>query len=119
MWSWAAAADSLPERAWPRVAQGISDTSVPFQPGLDESEFELVCLNGGRRPLSDYQSCNWGRIPSHAVLTTSAKTTDLRRKYQRFLQVYTGLSGLGAAIEKPLGVVSACGDERIEFIRII
>lgn len=62
----------------------INTTFVP--PGMDESQFELLCLDGGRRPLADYQSCNWGRIPSHAVLTTSAKTEALRLKYQRFLK---------------------------------
>lgn len=52
-----------------------------------KEEFELLCVDGSRRPVDDYLHCNWGRAPSHALVTTSAKTGEERRLYQRFLKV--------------------------------
>ncbi|KAF0305802.1 Melanotransferrin [Amphibalanus amphitrite] len=82
-----------------RVAGEDAITSTAIPPDMDENEFELVCLDGGRRPLADYQMCNWGRIPSHAVLTTSAKPHDLRIKYQRFLKEAVNLYGSPSPVE--------------------
>lgn len=52
-----------------------------------KDEFELLCVDGTRRPVDDYIHCNWGRAPSHAIVTTSAKSGEQRRLYQRFLKV--------------------------------
>jgi melanoma-associated antigen p97 len=54
--------------------------------GLEIEQFQLLCKNGQRMPLSEYRQCNWGRVPSHAVVTSSARLADERRQYQRFLQ---------------------------------
>lgn len=48
--------------------------------------FELLCRDGGRLPITEYQQCNWGVIPSDAIVTSSARTMLQRRKYQQFLQ---------------------------------
>ncbi|XP_071441243.1 transferrin 2 [Hetaerina americana] len=66
--------------------------------GLDfvsvkEKDFELLCLDGTRRSLNDFRLCNWGTMPSHAVVTTSAKSNSLRRKYYRFLKKIVELYG--------------------------
>ncbi|CAJ0934615.1 unnamed protein product [Ranitomeya imitator] len=34
--------------------------------------FELLCPDNTRRPLSQYKICNFGRIPRHAVVTRSS-----------------------------------------------
>ncbi|XP_037045009.1 melanotransferrin [Bradysia coprophila] len=47
--------------------------------------FELLCIDGQRRPLSEYRQCNWGLVPSHALVTSSARTADERKRYQQFL----------------------------------
>jgi len=73
-------------------SQPITSTAIP-PADLDESQFELLCLDGRRRPLADYADCNWGRVPSHAVLTSSARPRELRIKYQRFLKEAVNLYG--------------------------
>uniref|UniRef100_A0A336LQ04 CSON000095 protein n=1 Tax=Culicoides sonorensis TaxID=179676 RepID=A0A336LQ04_CULSO len=52
---------------------------------LTADTFELLCTDGTRAPLSEYRSCSWGKVPSHAVVTSSARTSEERRQYQRFL----------------------------------
>ncbi|PNF26743.1 Melanotransferrin [Cryptotermes secundus] len=54
--------------------------------GVSKSDFELLCQDGSRRPVDEYQSCYWDVVPTHAVVTTSAKSPELRRNYQRFLK---------------------------------
>ncbi|KAG8237825.1 hypothetical protein J437_LFUL002434, partial [Ladona fulva] len=53
---------------------------------VKENDFELLCKDGSRRPVREYRSCNWGMVPSHAIVTTSAKSVSLRQKYYRFLK---------------------------------
>uniref|UniRef100_U5EEQ2 Putative transferrin 2 n=1 Tax=Corethrella appendiculata TaxID=1370023 RepID=U5EEQ2_9DIPT len=48
-------------------------------------QFELLCKDGTRQPISEYRQCNWGLVPSNAVVISSVKTSIERRKYQRFL----------------------------------
>lgn len=45
-----------------------------------------MCKDGSRRQITDYQACNWGIVPSSAVVTSSAKPYEDRRKYQKFLE---------------------------------
>lgn len=52
---------------------------------VNADRFELFCKDGQRRPLSEYRSCNWGLVPSHAIVTSSARTSDERKHYQQFL----------------------------------
>ena len=40
--------------------------------GMQEADYELLCLDGGRAPLTDYERCNWGVAPGHFVLVSSA-----------------------------------------------
>ncbi|KAB0795605.1 hypothetical protein PPYR_12444 [Photinus pyralis] len=54
--------------------------------GVSKDSFQLLCKDGTRRPLSDYQICNWGVVPGNAIVTSSALTYELRKKYQKFLQ---------------------------------
>lgn len=49
-------------------------------------EFELLCKNGQRMPVTKYLDCNWGLVPSNAIVTSSARTPEQRRKYQKFLK---------------------------------
>lgn len=48
--------------------------------------FELLCTDGSRKPLSEYRQCNWGLIPSHALVTSSARSPSERKHYQQFMQ---------------------------------
>lgn len=54
--------------------------------GILTDEFQLLCKNGQRMPVSDYLQCNWGMVPSNAIVTSSARTPTQRRQYQKFLE---------------------------------
>jgi melanoma-associated antigen p97 len=53
---------------------------------VSEDSLQLLCKNGERMPVSEYLKCNWGMVPSNALVTSSAKTIEERKQYQRFLQ---------------------------------
>ncbi|KAK7603014.1 hypothetical protein V9T40_003013 [Parthenolecanium corni] len=53
---------------------------------MTENDFELLCKDGSRRPVGEYHNCNWGKVTSDAIVSSSAKSSDVRKKYQAFLQ---------------------------------
>lgn len=53
---------------------------------VSEDQLQLLCKNGQRVPVSEYLNCNWGMVPTNALVTSSARTIEERKKYQRFLQ---------------------------------
>ncbi|CAG9772274.1 unnamed protein product [Ceutorhynchus assimilis] len=56
--------------------------------GLQSEQFELLCKDGIKRPLSEYQNCNWGIVPSDAIVVSSAVLFDKRKEYQEALQAF-------------------------------
>lgn len=44
-------------------------------------------MDGSRRPINEYQTCNWGMAPTDAIVTTSAKSSATRLMYQNWLHV--------------------------------
>lgn len=46
----------------------------------------MLCKDGSRRSINDYRSCHWGVVPANAIVTSSAKVYEDRRKYQKFLE---------------------------------
>lgn len=53
-----------------------------------EDDLELLCEDGSRRPINEFKNCNWGLVPTDAIVTTSAKLSLTRSLYQRWLQVF-------------------------------
>lgn len=53
--------------------------------GVSTDQFQLLCKNGQRMPVSDHLQCNWGMVPSNAIVTSSARTSKDRKRYQNFL----------------------------------
>ncbi|XP_073432663.1 saxiphilin-like [Dendrobates tinctorius] len=51
--------------------------------GQYSDNFELLCPDNTRRPLSQYKICNFGRIPRHAVVTRS--TGDKMKEITEYL----------------------------------
>nr|XP_060623174.1 melanotransferrin [Anolis sagrei ordinatus] len=37
--------------------------------GIRTSDLELLCLDGSRAPIEDWQRCHWARVPAHTVVT--------------------------------------------------
>ncbi|CAK1594537.1 unnamed protein product [Parnassius mnemosyne] len=61
--------------------------------GVSEDSFELICRDGSRAPVTEWEKCNWGRIPADAIVTSSAATQDERKRYQNLLQKMVQLYG--------------------------
>ncbi|CAH4037065.1 unnamed protein product [Pieris brassicae] len=61
--------------------------------GVTEADFELICRDGSRAPVTDWERCNWGRVPADAVLTSSVATPALRSKYQNLIMKIVELYG--------------------------
>lgn len=53
---------------------------------MSPDRFELLCRDGRRAPISEYRQCNWGLVPSDAIVTSSGRTLVERTKYQQFLK---------------------------------
>ncbi|KAJ8967950.1 hypothetical protein NQ314_002566 [Rhamnusium bicolor] len=55
---------------------------------LSVDTFQLLCKDGSRKPISEYLTCNWGKVPSDAIVTSSAVPFEAREKFQKFLQKF-------------------------------
>ncbi|XP_047539864.1 melanotransferrin [Vanessa atalanta] len=53
--------------------------------GVTEDNFELICRDGSRMPVQEWEQCNWGRVPADAIVTSSAATVKQKKKYQNLL----------------------------------
>ncbi|XP_050357433.1 melanotransferrin [Nymphalis io] len=53
--------------------------------GVTEDNFELICRDGSRMPVQEWEQCNWGRVPADAIVTSSAATVKQKKKYQNML----------------------------------
>lgn len=72
--------------------------------------YELLCLDGSRRDTEEWRACNWGRVPSHAIVTSSVKSTRMRLRYQRFLAGIVrqfGSSGTGQRFSNNFNIVES------------
>lgn len=47
--------------------------------GLKHEDFELLCLDGTRKPVTEAQSCHLARVPNHAVFSRKDKAGFVRR----------------------------------------
>ncbi|XP_058831146.1 transferrin 2 isoform X1 [Topomyia yanbarensis] len=52
--------------------------------GVTADQFELLCKDGTRQPISEYRQCHWGLVQSHALVVSSARTSAERRRYKKF-----------------------------------
>ncbi|XP_076644544.1 transferrin 2 [Halictus rubicundus] len=64
------------------VDEMISD----YKDLVKRDQFELLCTDGTRRSIDEYKLCNWGVVPSRAIVVSSATKVETRRLYQRFLE---------------------------------
>lgn len=46
---------------------------------LKSEDFELLCRNGERRPISEYSNCNLGAAPPHGVVARPEQADLVRR----------------------------------------
>ncbi|XP_058796185.1 transferrin 2 [Phymastichus coffea] len=53
---------------------------------VKKDEFELLCLDGSRRSVDEYDICHWGKVPTNAIVVSSATDQNKRKLYQKFLE---------------------------------
>ncbi|XP_031831922.2 transferrin 2 [Nomia melanderi] len=63
----------------------MTSTTFDFN-SIKKEQFELLCVDGTRKNIDEYKICNWGVVPSRAVVVSSATRIETRRLYQRFLE---------------------------------
>ncbi|XP_070801030.1 serotransferrin isoform X2 [Pituophis catenifer annectens] len=47
------------------------DEGVVLADCAERSKYELLCVDGSRKPVEEYESCNWASVPADAVVTRS------------------------------------------------
>ncbi|XP_029171415.1 melanotransferrin [Nylanderia fulva] len=67
------------------TVQEMTSTTFDFST-VKKEQFELLCKDGTRKSVDEYKVCNWGNVPSRAIVTSSATSFEIRRMYQRFLE---------------------------------
>ncbi|KAG7190091.1 hypothetical protein KM043_006226 [Ampulex compressa] len=68
------------------TVQEMTSTTFDFNASIKKENFNLLCRDGTRKSIDEYRLCNWGTVPSRAVVTSSATKPQIRRLYQRFLE---------------------------------
>ncbi|XP_015127075.1 melanotransferrin [Diachasma alloeum] len=72
----------------------MTSTNFDFT-SVSKDQFELLCRDGSRKPVDSYNDCNWGSVPSRAVVVSSAINLDVRRVYQKFLKKAVEIFNMG------------------------
>ncbi|KAM9440214.1 serotransferrin-2-like [Clarias gariepinus] len=54
----------------------------------DGDNYELLCKDGTRKAVTEYKTCNWARVPAHAVVSRSDK--DLADRIENVLNTLKG-----------------------------
>ncbi|KAI4498584.1 hypothetical protein M0802_006290 [Mischocyttarus mexicanus] len=67
------------------TVQEMTSSTFEFN-NITKDHFELLCKDGTRKSINEYEICNWGTVPSRAVVTSSATKSEIRRLYQKFLE---------------------------------
>ena len=57
-------------------------------------DFELLCLDGTRRPVDSHASCNWGTIASHVVMASAMRDAVTRNEYKQLMTLFSHDFGL-------------------------
>ncbi|KAG1669472.1 Melanotransferrin [Nymphon striatum] len=55
--------------------------------GYRKSDFSLLCTDGSLRSVDTYATCNWGSVPSHAIVASSSVSGNRRKKLQDMLML--------------------------------
>ncbi|XP_054721697.1 melanotransferrin-like [Uloborus diversus] len=55
--------------------------------GPNKNSFKLLCPNGFTASIDSYKNCNWGYVPAHAVVATSAASPERKLQFQKFLSL--------------------------------
>lgn len=77
-----------PEETWWLSRGAVDDATFFFSPGknteawakdLKLNDFELLCLDGTRKPVTEARSCHLAMAPNHAVVSRTDKVERLKQ----------------------------------------
>ncbi|XP_010138359.1 PREDICTED: ovotransferrin-like [Buceros rhinoceros silvestris] len=54
----------------------VKHTTVEENAPEEKDQYELLCLDGSRQPVDNYKTCNWARVPAHAVVARDDNKVD-------------------------------------------
>lgn len=75
--------------------------------GLKQEDFELLCLDGTRKPVTEAQSCHLARVPNHAVFSRKDKV-DFARRILFNQQVWAPVPTSYDSVPVPRAVLTPC-----------
>ena len=78
-------------------------------------QFELLCPQGGTALIDKYHSCNWGFVPSHAVVVSSSASPKLRQDIQNFILQSVRVYGRTRTSAYDGSLYSSTGDMSQQF----
>lgn len=56
------------------VIENLESANPPaWAKGYTKDDFELLCLDGSRKPITEAKSCHLAEVPAHGVATTAAR----------------------------------------------
>ncbi|XP_042636333.1 serotransferrin-like [Orycteropus afer afer] len=61
------------------VKQNTGGKNPEYGTNLKEDDFELLCLDGSRKPVSQAASCHLAQVPNHAVVARKEKADCVRQ----------------------------------------
>lgn len=74
------------------TVQEMTSTNYDLN-SIKKEQFELLCRDGTRKNIDEYKYCNWGNVPSRAIVVSSATDVNIRKIYQKFLQKTVDILG--------------------------
>ncbi|XP_072895105.1 serotransferrin-like [Hemitrygon akajei] len=69
----------------------VKHTTVPY---AERDHYELLCVNGTRKPIGAYNECHWAKVPAHAVVARGGAAEEAKNEaIWRFLSRAQDLYG--------------------------
>ncbi|XP_014381987.1 ovotransferrin-like isoform X2 [Alligator sinensis] len=68
----------------------VKHTTVSENEPSAKDEYELLCLDGTRKPVDEYKKCFWSKVPAHAVVARSVdgKADEIRNFLNKAQEKY-------------------------------
>ncbi|XP_018410834.1 PREDICTED: serotransferrin-A-like [Nanorana parkeri] len=82
------------------VDENIENVNSPaWAKGVKKDDLELLCPDGTRRPVSDYENCYLALVPAHAVATTADRKETVVRILTEQMGKFGKNAGQGAQFQ--------------------
>ncbi|XP_072113075.1 uncharacterized protein [Mobula birostris] len=65
------------------LKEGVGDVAFMKHttvPPAEREDYELLCVDGTRKPIEAYHECHWARVPAHAVVVRSGAAEEAKNE---------------------------------------